>query len=71
MTVARGIVRDSDEEATMKIGPTEILVLVLVITLLFGASRLPKLARAMREARHEFEKGSEETADEAKDESEG
>jgi Sec-independent protein translocase protein TatA len=29
--------------------------------LLFGAARLPKLARSLRDARDEFQKGSDET----------
>lgn len=43
-----------------KIGGPEIIVLVLIVLLLFGASRLPKLARAMREARDEFVAGKDE-----------
>jgi sec-independent protein translocase protein TatA len=38
------------------LGSTEILILVLIVLLLFGAARLPKLARSMREARDEFHK---------------
>ena len=52
----------------MRLGPTEILVLVLIVLLLFGASRLPKLARAMREARQEFEKGKDEEPPSSKSE---
>jgi sec-independent protein translocase protein TatA len=44
------------------IGGPEILVLVLIVLLLFGAARLPKLARSMREARDEFQKGADEDA---------
>jgi Sec-independent protein translocase protein TatA len=32
---------------------------------LFGSARLPKLARSLREARHEFQKGHDETEKEA------
>jgi sec-independent protein translocase protein TatA len=39
----------------MKLGPSEILIIVLVVGLLFGSSRIPKLARSLREARREFE----------------
>lgn len=42
------------------LGAPEILVLLLIVLLLFGASRLPKLARSLREARDEFEKGKSE-----------
>lgn len=41
----------------MRLGGPEIIVLVLIVLLLFGTTRLPKLARAMREAKDEFEKG--------------
>lgn len=44
----------------MKLGPTELLIVLGVVLLLFGAGRLPKLARAMREARQEFEQGKTE-----------
>lgn len=43
----------------MRPGSTELLILLLIVLLLFGASRLPKLARSLREARDEFEKGDE------------
>jgi sec-independent protein translocase protein TatA len=42
----------------MNLGGSEILLLVLIVLLLFGAARLPKLARSMREARDEFQKGN-------------
>jgi sec-independent protein translocase protein TatA len=41
-------------------GGQEILILVLIVLLLFGAARLPKLARSLREAKDEFQKGDEE-----------
>ena len=50
----------------MRLGPQEILLLLLIVMLLFGAARLPKLARSLREARDEFQKGSDE--DDAKTE---
>jgi sec-independent protein translocase protein TatA len=44
----------------MHLGGQEFLLLALLVMLLFGASRLPKLARSMREARDEFQKGTTE-----------
>lgn len=44
----------------MRLGPTELLVILAIVLLLFGAGRLPRLARSMREARDEFEKGKQE-----------
>lgn len=43
-----------------RFGGPEFLFLLLIVVLLFGASRLPKLARSLREARDEFEKGQRE-----------
>ena len=42
------------------IGPLELIVLLLVVLLLFGSTRLPKLARSMGEASREFKKGVSE-----------
>lgn len=48
-------------------GPdTLIIVVVLVVVLLFGGNRLPKLARGLGAASHEFRKGLEEGDGEAK-----
>lgn len=41
-------------------GGPELLILVLLAILLFGASKLPKLARSMGAAQGEFEKGRTE-----------
>ena len=38
------------------------LILVLVIVVVFGASRLPKMARSLGQAKGEFEKGLKENA---------
>jgi sec-independent protein translocase protein TatA len=42
------------------IGPLELIILLLVVLLLFGSTRLPKLARSMGEASREFKKGVSE-----------
>jgi sec-independent protein translocase protein TatA len=39
------------------IGAPELIILLLVVLLLFGSTRLPKLARSMGEASREFKKG--------------
>lgn len=44
----------------MSIGPPEILLFLLVLLLLFGATRLPKLARSMGQASKEFKAGLKE-----------
>jgi sec-independent protein translocase protein TatA len=42
------------------IGGPEILIALLVIVLLFGGAKLPKLARSLGSAKGEFEKGVKE-----------
>lgn len=37
-------------------GPPELLILLVVVLVLFGGSKLPKLARSLGEAQHEFKK---------------
>ncbi len=46
------------------LGPVEIGLVVVVIVLLFGASRLPQLGRSMGESIRGFKKGLEEDSDE-------
>jgi sec-independent protein translocase protein TatA len=42
------------------IGGPEILIALLVIVLLFGGAKLPKLARSLGSAKGEFERGIKE-----------
>ena len=42
------------------LGPTEMVVIVLVIFLLFGATRLPQLAKALGQSKRAFREGIEE-----------
>jgi sec-independent protein translocase protein TatA len=44
----------------MNFGIAELLIVLAVVVLLFGATRLPKLARSMGEAKREFRKGTAE-----------
>ncbi|MEA2475987.1 MAG: hypothetical protein QOC87_186, partial [Actinomycetota bacterium] len=44
----------------MDIGAPELIIVLLVVLLLFGASRLPKLARSMGQASKEFKSGMKE-----------
>lgn len=50
----------------MALQPTEIVLIVLVIILLFGASSIPKLARSLGRAQGEFNKAKQEFSAEAK-----
>jgi sec-independent protein translocase protein TatA len=44
----------------MSFGPTEMIIVLIIVLLLFGAAKLPKLARSMGEAQREFKKGLHE-----------
>ncbi|NBV41697.1 twin-arginine translocase TatA/TatE family subunit [bacterium] len=51
------------------IGTTELILIVLVIVVLFGASAIPKFARSLGQAKAEFEKGFKQGKTEEKKES--
>ncbi|MSQ12644.1 MAG: twin-arginine translocase TatA/TatE family subunit [Dehalococcoidia bacterium] len=44
-----------------RIGPLELVIILAVVLLLFGATRLPKLAQSMGQAIREFRKSASET----------
>lgn len=46
------------------IGGPELIVILVVVMLLFGATKLPQLARSIGASAKEFRKGVEEGADE-------
>ena len=54
----------------MPMGGTELLVILAIILLFFGARRVPELARSLGRARHDMQKGIEEAEAEAKAEEE-
>ncbi len=54
----------------MPMGGTELLVILAIILLFFGAKRVPELARSLGKAKHEVHKGIEEAEAEAKAEEE-
>jgi sec-independent protein translocase protein TatA len=41
----------------MDVGPAELIIVLLIVLLIFGSAKLPKLARSMGQAAHEFRKG--------------
>lgn len=48
----------------MNLGGPELLLVVAVIVLVFGASQIPKLARSLGQAQREFKKGLQDGAGE-------
>jgi len=52
------------------IGGPEVLIILVVVLLLFGAKKLPDLARSIGASAKEFKKGIEEGADEDEDQPE-
>jgi sec-independent protein translocase protein TatA len=50
------------------IGAPELIILLLIVLLIFGGAKLPKLARSLGEAQREFRKGQDESAEAPKDE---
>jgi sec-independent protein translocase protein TatA len=49
------------------LGAPELLIILVLVLLVFGGSKLPKLARSLGQAKNEFEAGTREGA---KDENE-
>jgi TatA/E family protein of Tat protein translocase len=48
--------------ADVNLGAPELIIVLLIILLIFGGSKLPQLARSLGKAQSEFKKGSEEDA---------
>lgn len=44
----------------MNLGPTELIIVLVIVLVLFGGAKLPKLAKSLGEAQREFKKGTEE-----------
>jgi sec-independent protein translocase protein TatA len=58
--------QDRVEEAEMDtVGPWELLIIVAVLVALFGASRLPKMARSLGEGIREFRSAFRDASDPA------
>lgn len=47
----------------MGLGPPELLIVLVVVVLLFGSTKLPKLARSLGQAQKEFKEGQRESLD--------
>jgi len=53
----------------MNLGAPELIIVLLIVLLIFGGTKLPKLARSMGQASKEFKKGLGEGAADDEDES--
>jgi sec-independent protein translocase protein TatA len=42
------------------LGPQELIIILLVVVLLFGATRLPQLAKALGQSKRAFKEGLDE-----------
>lgn len=41
----------------MNLGATELIIILIIVLLIFGSTKLPKLARSMGQTQREFKKG--------------
>jgi sec-independent protein translocase protein TatA len=46
-----------------QVGATELIILLIIILLFFGAKRIPELARSLGRGKREFHKGAAEGSD--------
>jgi sec-independent protein translocase protein TatA len=53
-----------------QVGATELIILLTIILLFFGAKRIPELARSLGRGKREFHKGASEDADALTEQSE-
>ena len=51
----------------LRFGMGELVVILLIVLLLFGAARLPEIARALGKSIKEFKKGAKDIKDELSD----
>jgi sec-independent protein translocase protein TatA len=51
----------------MNLGPTELIIILVIVLVLFGSTRLPKLAKSLGQASREFKKGVDDKDAEDKD----
>ena len=50
--------------AFLNLGPSETILILLVVVLLFGPKRIPELARSLGKAKKEFTKATHEVSEE-------
>jgi len=49
------------------IGTTELIIVLVIVLVIFGGAKLPKLARSLGQAQREFRRNSEDAEPEADD----
>lgn len=49
------------------LGAPELLIILVIILLVFGGAKLPKLAKSLGQAQREFRKGTDAAAEEDED----
>jgi sec-independent protein translocase protein TatA len=49
----------------MNIGPTELLIVLAIVLLIFGSTKIPQLARSLGQAKQEFRQGHDESISDA------
>lgn len=49
----------------MDLGPAELIIILVIVMLLFGAKRLPDLAHGIGRASREFRRGLHDTTDDS------
>ncbi len=47
----------------MGLGPPELIIILIVVLVLFGSTKIPKLARSLGQAQREFKKGTDSDVD--------
>jgi sec-independent protein translocase protein TatA len=52
-----------------QVGATELIILLTIILLFFGAKRIPELARSLGRGKHEFHKGASDDTDALREQS--
>lgn len=53
------------------IGMSELLIILAILVLIFGATKIPQIARSMGKSVSEFKKGIHESSQEVKDKKDG
>ena len=48
--------------AVVNLGPTELIIILVIVLLIFGGTKLPKLARSLGQAQSEFKKGAADSS---------